>query len=230
MSKFKNSFINILCTEAKKSIIGQQLSSVIMHGTKMVCKPCCNTPQNTCRGSFCGSLHAEAHAIVNYFGRSLSFDKKKGGFFLTTRKNRKLDLVVIRVNRLDETCNARPCYNCLNMMKAVGIRRVYYSVSPDKIIGENVNNMVSIQASSVTRYLENITGNDIDYNDPTIYYKKLLVKLFPSIIKRDNLFKFIAHNLSIVLPTYKVKIDERTNIVWILDTDRNPVVKSSLIF
>jgi hypothetical protein len=47
MSKFKNSFINSLCTDAHKSIISQQLVSVVIHGTKMICKPCCNTPQNT---------------------------------------------------------------------------------------------------------------------------------------------------------------------------------------
>jgi hypothetical protein len=98
------------------------------------------------------------------------------------------------------------------MMKAVGIRRVYYSVSPNEIVGENVNNMVSIQASSVTRFRENMN-------------EKLLINLFPSIIKRYNLYKFITHNLSIVLPTYKVKIDERSNIVWILDTNKKPIIK-----
>ncbi len=82
MSKFKNSFINILCTEAQKSLIDQQLAAAVTRGSKMVSKPCCNSPQNTCRGSCCGSLHAEARAIVNYFGRSLSYDRKKGWCFL----------------------------------------------------------------------------------------------------------------------------------------------------
>ena len=82
MSKFKNSFINILCTEAQKSLVNQQLAAAVTRGSRMVSRPCCNSLQNTCRGSCCGSLHAEARAIVNYFGRSLSFDKKKGWCFL----------------------------------------------------------------------------------------------------------------------------------------------------
>lgn len=83
MCKFNNSTIKtILCTEALRSQIDQQLAAAVTRGSKMVSRPCCNSPQNTCRGSSCGSLHAEARAIVTYFGRSLSFDKKKGWCFL----------------------------------------------------------------------------------------------------------------------------------------------------
>ena len=85
MSKFKNTLLNILRTEAQKSLIDQQLAAAITRGSKMVSKPWCNSPQNTCRGSCCGSLHAEARAIINYFGRSLTFDKKKGWCFLWSK-------------------------------------------------------------------------------------------------------------------------------------------------
>jgi deoxycytidylate deaminase len=228
MLKFKNSFINTLCTEAQKSIIDQQLAAVVIQGTKMVSKPCCNSPQATCRGSCCGSLHAEARAIVNYFGRSLSFNKKKNsGFHVTNTKNQKRDIVVIRVNRAGETCNARPCYKCLMMMKSVGIRRVYYSINSYEIICENVKDMVSIQASSVTRQLDKLKRNQL-VDNTDLYYKDLLTKLFPSIIKRYNLDNFIAYNLSNVLPTYEVKIDKETNIVWILDNNKIPIIKSKL--
>jgi hypothetical protein len=70
--------LDILCNEAKNSVIQQQLAAVIIKGKKMVSKPCCNSQRNTCRGVAMGSLHAEARAIVNYFGRSLTFDKGKG--------------------------------------------------------------------------------------------------------------------------------------------------------
>ena len=229
MSKFKNSFINILCTEAQKSLIDQQLAAAVTRGSRMVSRPSCNSPQNTYRGLCYGSLHAEARAIVNYFGRSLTFDKKKGGVFYGAKpKNQKLDIVVVRVNRSGETCNARPCYNCLNMMKAVGIRRVYYSISPDEFICENVKDMVSIQSSSVTRHIEKLNGNML-VDDADKYYQDLLSKFFPSSIRRYNLEKFIAHNLTNVLPTYEVKIDVRSQLVWILDANKKIVIKSNLI-
>jgi hypothetical protein len=73
---------NILCNEAKNSLIDQQLAAVIIKGKKMVGKPCCNIQRNTCRRVQFGSLHAEAHALVNYFGRLLTFDKGKGWYLL----------------------------------------------------------------------------------------------------------------------------------------------------
>ncbi len=89
MSNFKISILNQLCFEASKSLIDQQLASVIMKGTKMVSKPFCNSPRNICRGASCGSLHAETNAIINYFGSALSFDKKKGWCFLPPRRKEK---------------------------------------------------------------------------------------------------------------------------------------------
>jgi deoxycytidylate deaminase len=86
-SKFN--LINKLCTEAQKSVIDHQLAATIIKSGKMVTKVCCNSPRNTCRGACMGSLHAEANAILNYFGRSLSWDKKKGWCFL----NRKVSKV-----------------------------------------------------------------------------------------------------------------------------------------
>jgi len=155
--------------------------------------------------------------------------RKRGGvFYGTKQKNTKLDIVVVRVNRSGEFCNARPCFNCLNMMKVVGIRRVYYSINPDEVICENIRDMVSIQSSSVTRHIEKLNGNQF-VDDIDMYYQNLLVKLFPSTIRKYNLDKFIIHNLSNVLPTYEVKIDIRSHVVWILDSNKKPVIKSELI-
>ncbi len=136
--------------------------------------------------------------------------------------------MVIRVNRSGQTCNARPCYNCLNMMKAVGIRRVYYSVGPDEIICENVKDMVSIQSSWVIRHIEKLNGNlEVDNSDK--YNKDLLIKFFPPSIKKYNLDMFVAHSLSNDMPTYEVKIDDFLQVVWILDSNKKPIIKSKLI-
>ncbi len=119
--------------------------------------------------------------------------------------------MVVRVNKIGDICNARPCYNCLDMMKAVGIRKVYYSISSNNIICEKVKDMISIQASLVDKQVDDIKSN---YNnnfkspvyDTNKYYEKLLIKNFPKTIRQSNLDNFIIHNLVNVLPTYKVII------------------------
>ena len=85
-------------------------------------------------------------------------------------------------------------------MKAVGIHRVFYSVD-GKIECERVTSMISINASSVTRYLEAKT-----YNAPTDreqYYKSLFLKYLPDKIAYNNFDKFIKYNFTDVLPDYK---------------------------
>ncbi len=78
MQQSKNTLFNILRTEAQKSLLTQQLAAVVTKGSKMVSKPCCNYHRNSCRGAIFSSFHAEARAIITYFGRSLAFDRKSG--------------------------------------------------------------------------------------------------------------------------------------------------------
>lgn len=122
--------------------------------------------------------------------------------------------------------NARPCYNCLNMMKDIGIKKVYYSTGTnDEFICENIKNMVSIQASSSTRYIEKLSNNTITYNKDE-YYNNLLKTLFPKIINIKNLEYFIEYNLKNILPHYKIII--KLNNVKIFDS-QNKLLISSLI-
>jgi deoxycytidylate deaminase len=166
-----NKFITIfprLIQEASKSQIKCQLAAALIKGQKLLSKPCSNALRNVCRGFACGSLHAEAHAILDYFGRDLSYSSKNGGsFYIPKDKKVKCDLIVIRINKDEKICTSRPCYNCLNMMKAVGIRKVYYTDNDEKIICENVKDMISINASSVTRLIHRLrtdkNQSDIDF-------------------------------------------------------------------
>ena len=74
--------LNILYNQLKpcalQSTISHQLSAVIVKGTKPISKICCNTERNICRGINMGSLHAEAHAIINYFGKDIRYDQHNG--------------------------------------------------------------------------------------------------------------------------------------------------------
>ena len=133
---------------------------------------------------------------------------------------------MIRITKIGSMGNARPCYNCLNMMKDIGIKKVYYSTGiSDEFICENIRNMVSIQASSSTRYIEKLSNNTITYNKDE-YYNNLLKTLFPKIINIKNLEYFIEYNLKNILPHYKIII--KLNNVKILDS-QNKLLISSLI-
>ena len=223
-----SNILNSLRTEANKSLIDQQLAAAIIKGKKLISKPCCNTTRSTCRGNSVGSLHAEANAIINHFGRALSFDRKKG-WILDDRIKSKLDLVVVRVNKVGETCNARPCHNCLNMMKSVGIKRVYYSVNSETVICENVKDMISIQSSSVDKHLDQL--NNTEYKDHDSYYESLLLKYFPRTIRKYNLDNFIQYNLSNLLPTHKVFIqtNNSTTYVWIKNIQDKEIIKATVL-
>ncbi len=89
--------------------------------------------------------------------------RKLGGVFKESkeRKLKKYDVFVVRINKPSKPStnqtsdtklvNARPCAHCLDMMKSVGIRRVYYSDDYGDIICENVKDMISIHTSKVAQ-------------------------------------------------------------------------------
>lgn len=92
MQQSKTKFISLfprLIEEASHSVIKSQLAAGILKGSKMISRPCANTPRNSCRGHTCGSLHAEAHAILDYFGRDLTYNPKHGWCFLPRYKKGK---------------------------------------------------------------------------------------------------------------------------------------------
>ena len=102
--------------------------------------------------------------------------------------------------------NARPCYNCLDMMRAVGIKRVYYSVD-DNIVCENVSNMVSINSSSVLRFLERTM-----YNAPSTdkeYFIRLIKMKMPNELRLKNIMFFVNYNLFDVLPDFNYSLTKK---------------------
>ncbi len=111
-------------------------------------------------------------------------------------------------------------------MKIVGIRKIFYSVGPGEVICESVKNMVSIQSSSVSKYIEKINGNKL-VDKPNKYYENLLIKCFPSVIKYKNFNHFIRYNFSNVLPEYDVIINGQ-NINFI-DPNKNIILKAVIV-
>jgi len=150
--------------------------------------------------------------------------EKKDGAFYGAKRNKKLSITVVRVNNSGDMCNARPCHNCLIMMKAVNIRKVYYSISSTSIICEAVKDMISIQSSSVTKHIGELTAMIVLTHNQ--YYEQLLLKYFPKKVRAYNLDAFIRYNLSNVLPTYKVIIDKARSKVIIMNPDNVLILTS----
>jgi deoxycytidylate deaminase len=214
--------------EAIKSTVSTKLAAGILKGKKIVGKICCNTNRNLCRGIFCGSVHAEANALLNYFGKSLQFDSVTYKWCIKT-SYKKLNLIVFRVNSEGNTANARPCYNCLNMMKDIGIKKIYYSTDNyEEIICENVKNMISIQSSSFKRFID--TNNKKNNNNKELYFESLLKKYFPKKVREKNLYYFLHHNFKNIFPEYNVIINNKNNSVQIYDNKNIILVKSQIIF
>ena len=144
-------------------------------------------------------------------------------------KAKKNDLIVVRVNGEGKFCNSRPCYNCLAMMKAVNIRKVFYTDDSGEVIGENVKDMVSIQASAITKQIFNMkTDNKFNLEQ---YFEILLKKFFPPTIKRINLENFIKHNLVNVLPGHKYVMNHTKGftMVSIMNKEDMKIVSAKIL-
>jgi len=183
------------------------VASVLLRNSKPIGRICCNSKRNYCRGKVCSSIHAEANAMLTHFGKHISYSPKYGWYNLL--KNAvKLDVMVIRVDYLNNLVNARPCYQCLLMMKNMGINKVYYSID-NIIVCEKVSNMISINSSTMLRKINLLITGDNTY----VYYKKIL-DMMPKETKRKNAQLFI-NNIKTDLPeSYYTLTDSMLSIYY----------------
>ena len=220
----KSSLISKIIQVAQTSFVkNSKMAAAIINGTKLTGNIYANTGQQYFNGIDIGSTHAELHAIKGYYGNQLSLNKKKG-WIISNNKKTKLNLFVIKIDNNSKLSNSRPCINCLNIMKQIGIKKVYYSVSNDKIICENVKNMISIHISSTFKIMNKIKNT-------TAYYNYLLQKNIPTVIRKYNLECFINYSFSNILPLYKILIYKHSLIscIYFLNEIDEIVVSSKLI-
>ena len=125
-------------------------------------------------------------------------------------------------------CNSRPCFNCLAMMKTVGIRKVHYTDNNGDIVSETVKDMFSIQSSSVTRFINQLNSEKRITN--VQYFEGLLKELLPSSIRKTNFEQFVKHNMSNVLPkhTYVIENSQGKTIVTIFNSSNIKVISTNL--
>ena len=211
MPNINSTLISNLFHQAEQSTLQQHLAAAVVQNNKQLSDSVCNADRNLCRGHYTPSLHAEARALLTYYGKDIYYNKYRGWcFYDSDYKARKVDVVVIRVTRGGSLANARPCRKCLGMMRNLGVKRVHYSSGDnDEIITENVKYMFSIQDSSSARHFARVQYN-YPKNDKE-YYKYILKKSAPEIIKRNSLEHFIRFNLIDLLPSCKYSFYSKKN-------------------
>jgi uncharacterized CHY-type Zn-finger protein len=129
--------------------------------------------------------------------------KTNGAFY---GPQQKLDLLVIRINKHDEIGKSRPCYNCLNILQTVGIKKVYYTTGVNnELICEYVKDMISIESSSSTIAYDVIKNK----NNKNTYFEELLKIYIPKEIKYKNLMFFIEYNYKDVCPNFTYVIQNK---------------------
>lgn len=69
-------------------------------------------------------------------------------------KTKDIDLYVVRVDCKGKLTDSKPCNHCLDAMKRVGIKKVFYSTSSRTIICEKVSDMISDHISHGQKVLK----------------------------------------------------------------------------
>lgn len=112
-----STLINIAIEEAKKSDHKQKVGAVIFDKKRIISKGH-NTKQKSIKKfhprfqRFPFSVHAEVDSIIN------------------AKKDLKgLSILVIRINKNNQFRLSKPCFNCMNYIQYVGIKKVFYSIS-----------------------------------------------------------------------------------------------------
>jgi hypothetical protein len=84
----KKVIIDKLIFQAQQSQMLQKLSACVVSNGKMLTPCCSNVQRNSCRGAVLGSLHAEANAVMNYYGRNLKYSPKYGWYIFQQERGK----------------------------------------------------------------------------------------------------------------------------------------------
>jgi len=108
---------------------------------------------NLSKNSMAPTCHAEESVIYKYCA-SLGVKGRK------RIKQRKLHIIVIRVNNSNTLIESKPCDHCLMIMKQVGIRKVTYSTKNGELVTETIDGMQA-NTSAGYRVLKHLFNNTI---------------------------------------------------------------------
>ena len=90
-----------------------------------------NKPTNWCEHL---SIHAEMDAM-----KKLRNNKKK------------LNLLVVRFSNSGKLCQSKPCHHCIEKLKTLNLKKVYYSQEDESIVCEKISNMKNRRSGGFRR-------------------------------------------------------------------------------
>jgi deoxycytidylate deaminase len=67
-----------------------------------------------------------------------------------------LDILVIRINKNFALKNSRPCNHCIDKLKKIGIRKVFYSNEDGNIVSEFIHDMEKLHVSDGNKFLQRL--------------------------------------------------------------------------
>jgi deoxycytidylate deaminase len=132
-------FIRLAANIALKSLMEFKHGAVLVKGGRVISTGY-NTPRTCINGKDIPSLHAEIAVL-----QDRSITATKGA-----------DLFIVRLNTFGMG-NSKPCLQCLETLKAFGVKRVFYT-TPNGVRSEKVKDMVG--------YLRPYRRRDFDLSPP----------------------------------------------------------------
>jgi deoxycytidylate deaminase len=112
-----DNFLRLTIEESKKGDHKQRTGCLIFDKKKII-----SIGHNTCVKScrklhpkfqrWPGSIHAEVDAIIK-----------------AKKELKGCDILIVRINRLNQLRYARPCVNCMKYIKHVGIHKLFYTIN-----------------------------------------------------------------------------------------------------
>lgn len=175
--------VNSLKTHTEKSNMTQKHAAMIMIGGKKISLGY-NHDRTTMNKKPILSYHAEVHALANYINQNklnslknyindtekcLSFRKNKNTIHHGSPKNfkcfdKKIKLIVIRIDKEGNLKNSKPCNNCLHIMKLFGVKAVYYSDEEGNINKSKINSISNDHSSGrQNSYFRFLNKNKSDF-------------------------------------------------------------------
>lgn len=107
---------------ARMSVHNRRVGAALMFGPKLVAIGWNNDRTHPLQDTYNSMQHAELNCLIGLH----KLDITKGVLY------------IVRLLRDDSRAMSKPCESCTRFLKAVGIRKVYYSYDATKIRMENI--------------------------------------------------------------------------------------------
>ena len=136
--------LDILRKKASYSDISYKHAAALIHNDQIY-SSAMNKFISIKTSKFKHQVYKTIHAELNVFE---TFPK---------RHVKGMDILVIRINNQLKLKNSRPCSHCIEELRRIGIRKVYYSDDSGHIVWEWVEHMDKRHISAGTKFVAEIT-------------------------------------------------------------------------